>query len=203
MGLAGGLNVYSYTKSNPITRRDMYGLWPTWQNIYNTFRDPTTTVVTTWYVFGNGGTVFLPDWLSCNDYMTDPLISARVQSQKNAIDRMTEFYAGLLDSGESVFESWGNRSINYVSEHSIFAFGNGYDLVYVECNVTGTGCGGACATSNCRIRASREDTYADPQDLFQHGMVSGSKYSGAANEYGSPFVFGVSCSENYSSVKCL
>jgi len=93
--------------------------------------------------------------------------------------------------------SFSKRTTNNIQ--SIFAFGKGVDIFFVECQVADEGC---CKNVKCNIRVNREDIYTDPEDLHEIERIGKTPFSKEVNRYGNPFVFGISCDMPYKSEIC-
>jgi hypothetical protein len=136
---------------------------------------------------GDGETIFLPN-AACDKYINDAAIQAALTKVHNKINSM-------IDSGASF--SFVESLTLYV--RSIFAFGKGVDRFYVKCQVSDDGC---CKNANCTIRINRRDYYTDPQDKHEGSGIGKSAFSPEANEYGTPYAFGISCNLPYQARKC-
>lgn len=192
LGILAGVNVFLYAEARPLWVSDSYGLitLPSAGDLSDIDYQLLMR-----YLSRKGGYMDLSKY--CDRYTKTRAISQRLDELENAVDKLTESYAGNLADGQVVEDCIGRRNKNIVGD---FAYAAGVGVFHVQtakCKITGVGCN--CAESNCEFGVSYIDEYKDVIDLCQKHGVCGS----AQDILGDPFTFGLNCKVGgYFSKKC-
>ena len=182
LGLAAGVNYFTYVESNPLMRMDSYGLLSSradYALLYHFLINRT------------GSYLDISAW--CPDYISDAQVQGAMEILKKDIEIQNKKLRGL--KGTVKYQIKNNRNLT-ISPFSIYSFGSGNGHMQdAECTAKGDGC---CVQSKCKLTAKAFDRFTDPVDLCQNiGLCSGIQEIG-----GVPFNFGLSCSSKYSVKDC-